>query len=121
VAAQNAAAAVVLKAEALMGKMTREVPRAQGKRTDVHRTELDEVPTTEALGLSRPERQRYEELAEADDAGVLDEYIEEAQATGERITRQAALERAKPHVSRNTGNNEWYTPPDYIEAARVVL
>jgi phage N-6-adenine-methyltransferase len=31
-----------------------------------------------------------------------------------------ALEK-KPHVSQATGNNEWYTPPEYIEAARKVL
>lgn len=30
-------------------------------------------------------------------------------------------ESKKPHVSFNTGNNEWYTPADIIDAARKVL
>lgn len=38
-------------------------------------------------------------------------------------TPEAAREmlKAKPHVAQGTGNNEWYTPPDIIEAARKAM
>lgn len=38
-----------------------------------------------------------------------------------RIVQAAVDEIKMPHVSHNSGNNEWYTPPEYIEAARSVL
>jgi ParB family chromosome partitioning protein len=35
--------------------------------------------------------------------------------------RAALLTAAENHRAQGTGDNEWYTPPEYVEAARAVL
>jgi hypothetical protein len=38
-----------------------------------------------------------------------------------RHVQQVVDEITKPHVVNNSGNNEWYTPPNIIESARLVM
>jgi hypothetical protein len=38
-----------------------------------------------------------------------------------RHIQQVVDEITKPHVANNSGNNEWYTPADFIQSARVVM
>jgi phage N-6-adenine-methyltransferase len=48
-----------------------------------------------------------------------------ADAADREVRRDALVEEARrgrsPHVTRNTGNDEWYTPGLYVDAARDVL
>jgi phage N-6-adenine-methyltransferase len=50
-----------------------------------------------------------------------DEGTQDALRGGETTIHREYTSLRKPHLSQCTGQNEWYTPSQYIEAARQVL
>lgn len=83
-------------------------------------------------GVSKATIERDGKYAEAVDA-VAKEVPEVRQKvrSGE-VTKSDVIEAAKapekakeifskPHVSNNSGNNEWYTPAEFCESARLVM
>lgn len=86
------------------------------------------VETTAAeLGLRRDEIHEARQIRDAELAhpGLVERILSDRADRGLEPTKAALREAVeavnKPFVTQNSGNNEWYTPVTYIDAARHVM
>lgn len=106
---------IKVRAERRAGEMLVAMPKHNGDPLSHDVTRLSD------LGVSRMQSSRWQKLA-----AVPEEKFEQAVAAAKEVAHEvttAAMLRLSgaPHVSHNSGENEWYTPPDIIERARRAM
>ena len=67
--------------------------------------------------------QKVAEIPEQEFEGIVGEWRESLETANERVTTNIlkAADKAHNHRAQGTGENEWYTPDEYLVAARSVL
>lgn len=115
---QNKCAAIKLLAERMAGKMLKEMADS-GERAKSGKE--SHLATLSTMGINNDQSSRWQKEATVPDE-AFEEFIEDCHKSGKEVTQAGLLKLAgAAHVSQNSGDNEWYTPAPYIEAARKAM
>jgi len=111
-----------LLAEARFGEMIKQEQEAGrlASQDTGNRNLPDNVVSLKDYGISWKESSRAQKIYEHRD--LISSYVVKAMETEDLPTRSGFERMMNPaHVSFNTGENEWYTPWIYVDAARDVM
>ncbi len=129
----NMVTEIKLRAERRAGELLGDMEKAPGGQPyqshDV--TGRSDIPTLNDLGISRMQSSRWQSIAAIPEP-VFENHIASVKADGEELTTASALRLATgiPHLAASNhtvsdtpgyDGDEWYTPAEYIEAARAVM
>jgi len=118
---QNNVAETKIRIERQIGKFLTETEKHKGGQPSEKNRSHDVTSTLNDLGLSKMQSHRYQKEASVPER-KFEQHVAETKENDLELTSTSILKLAdKPHVSHNSGENEWYTPKKYIESARKVL
>jgi hypothetical protein len=116
-------AEIRLRAERRFGEISRALPKDVGGRPDGNFPPIggSKLLALESVGVTTQDASRYENLSVIPNEAI-EIIIAAAVGAGElKVRRVLQNQSAGPHVKNNSGENEWYTPAVYLDAARHVM